>query len=273
MADEHRDEEPPEQHAVADRAGGTATDPALSDATGSGGEKVSEETVEAVIRAQLAKALGGKRGMLEAAVPTVIFTVSYLTLQGMDGLAGFGVLEKPALEWAIGLGVGAAALLATVRLVQRSSTQFVFNSLIGILIAAVFAARSGQAEDAFLPGILYNSAYAVVLTATILFRWPAMGLLIGGVTGDVTGWRENPAVLRLSSRLTWLLVAPCVVRVAVQLPLYLAAGNGATGAFALLGFSKIALGWPLQVAALAAMVWLLARGRTPIEPRPGERGG
>jgi hypothetical protein len=28
--------------------------------------------------------------------------------------------------------------------------------------------------------------------------------------------------------------------------------------------SKIALGWPLQVAALAFMVYLLARGRTPL---------
>jgi len=31
-----------------------------------------------------------------------------------------------------------------------------------------------------------------------------------------------------------------------------------------LGVSKIALGWPLQVAALAAMAYLLARGRTPM---------
>jgi hypothetical protein len=32
------------------------------------------------------------------------------------------------------------------------------------------------------------------------------------------------------------------------------------------------MGWPLQVAALAAMAWLLARGRTPMErstPAPG----
>ena len=28
--------------------------------------------------------------------------------------------------------------------------------------------------------------------------------------------------------------------------------------------TKIALGWPLQVAALALMVYLLARGRTPL---------
>ncbi|CAM3897348.1 DUF3159 domain-containing protein [Nocardiopsis rhodophaea] len=210
--------------------------------------EVSEQTVEAVVRAQLSKALGGKRGMVEAAVPTIAFTVSYIITQN--------------LQLGLGLGIGAAVLLAIARLVQRSSVQFVFNSLFGIAIAAIFALRSGDAEDAFLPGIIYNAVYAVVLTLTIVVRWPAMGLLIGSVTGDPTGWRNNPAVVKLSSRLTWLLVAPCVIRVAVQWPLWAAASYGVADTFALLGFSKIAMGWPLQVAGLAAMVWLLARGRT-----------
>jgi hypothetical protein len=35
-----------------------------------------------------------------------------------------------------------------------------------------------------------------------------------------------------------------------------------------LGVSKIAMGWPLQVAALGGMVWLLARNRTPVDPEP-----
>jgi hypothetical protein len=46
--------------------------------------------------------------------------------------------------------------------------------------------------------------------------------------------------------------------VAVQYPLYLA------GEVGWLGVTKIALGWPLQVAALSAMAYLLARGRTPL---------
>ncbi|HSE72533.1 MAG TPA: DUF3159 domain-containing protein, partial [Nocardioidaceae bacterium] len=40
---------------------------------------VGNETVEAVVRAQLARALGGKRGMVEAAVPTLIFTLTFVT--------------------------------------------------------------------------------------------------------------------------------------------------------------------------------------------------
>ncbi|MEY9211132.1 DUF3159 domain-containing protein [Thermobifida halotolerans] len=216
--------------------------------------EVSEHTVEEVVRGQLAKALGGKRGMVEAAVPTVFFTCTYL----IGNHYGWQVAGLDPLRLGLALGGAAAVVLAVVRLVQRSSVQYVVNSLFGIAIAAFFALRSGQAEDAFLPGIIYNSVYALVLTLSILVRWPAMGLLIGAVTGDPTGWRDNPAVVRLSSRLTWLLVLPCVVRVAVQYPLW------AAGMVGWLGVSKILMGWPVQVAALAAMVWLLAVGRTPL---------
>ena len=57
-------------------------------------------------------------------------------------------------------------------------------------------------------------------------------------------------------------------RVAVQAPLYLAGRSAADVApfLTALGVTKVALGWPLQVAALAAMLWLLARDRTPVTP-------
>jgi hypothetical protein len=203
-------------------------------------------TVEAVVRTQLSRALGGKRGMLESAVPTVAFTLTWVSTHQL----------RPAL---LAGGVTAGALLV-LRLVRREPVQYVLNAIVGVAIAAVFALRSGRAEDAFLPGILYNAGYAVVLSASVLVRWPAVGFLIGAVTGDPTGWRKDPAVVSLCAKLTWLL--PCALRVAVQYPLW------AAGAVGWLGAAKLVLGWPLQVAALASMVWLLARNHTPLEPRP-----
>jgi len=228
---------------------------------------VASETVEAVVRAQLSRALGGKRGMFEAAVPTLIFTLLFITLHD--------------LRLALLVSVAAAVLLLVVRLVQRSSPQFVLNSLFGIGIGAFFAWRSarggGDAGDQalayFLPGILYNAGYAVVITLTILLRWPIVGFMVGSVAGDATAWHRDPQVVRLCSNLSWLLVAPCVLRVAVQLPLYLAGTDGfyeASSAVAALGVSKIVMGWPLQLAALAGMVWLLARNHTPIDPADPE---
>jgi hypothetical protein len=201
-------------------------------------------TVEEVIRHKLSQALGGKRGMAEGAIPTLGFTLTY-------------ILSKE-LELALVVGAALAVVALVVRIVQKQPVQFVVNSMVGIAIAAVFALRSGKAEDVFLPGIIYNAAYAALMTVSILVRWPVVGLMIGSVTGDLSGWRSDPGIVKLCSRLTWLLVLPCAIRVAVQYPLYLA------GEVGWLGATKIALGWPLQIAALSAMALLLARGRTPL---------
>src|SRR5690606_4987900 len=110
-----------------------------------------------------------------------------------------------------------------VRLVQRSTPQFCINALIGIGIGAAFALRAAkaggdvndQALAYFLPGLIYNSAYAVGLTLSNLVRWPLMGFMVGSVTGDLTAWRRDPGIVKLCSRLTWMLVVPCIARVVV----------------------------------------------------------
>ena len=207
---------------------------------------VDAATVEEVVRHRLSVALGGRRGMAEGAVPTLGFTVTYLI--------------SHELRLGLSVGIGLAVALLLLRLVQRQSVQFVVNSLVGIGIAAIFASRTGRAEDVFLPGIIYNAVYAAAMVLSVLVRWPVVGLMLASVTGDLTSWRQDPAVVRLCSRLTWILALPCVLRVAVQYPLWVA------GQVGWLGVTKIALGWPLQLAALGAMAWLLARGRTPLQP-------
>ncbi len=211
--------------------------------------EVAHDTVESAVRAQLAKAFGGFRGIVEAAVPTIAFTLTWITTE--------------ELRLSLIISIALAVVLLLIRIVQRSTPQFVINALIGIAIGAFFASRTGEAKDYFLPGILYNGGYAVAMLVSIVSRWPVVGFLIGSVTNDPIGWRKDPGVVKLCIKLTWLLMIPCVVRVAVQLPVYLYGGDQAVAA---LGFTKIAMGWPLQVAALAAMVWVLGRGRTPIKP-------
>lgn len=223
---------------------------------------VGTETVESVVRAQLSASLGGKRGMLEAAVPTIAFTVTFLTTKD--------------LRTALVVSVSAAAVLLVVRIVQRSTPQFVLNSLVGIGIGALFAWRSaqggGDASDNalayFLPGLIYNAGYAVLMTFTIVIGWPIVGFMVGSVAGDPTAWHREPQVVRLCRNLTWMLVLPCVIRVGVQLPIYLGgrAADDADPYIAALGVSKLVMGWPLQLAALGGMVWLLARNRTPVSP-------
>ena len=204
--------------------------------------------------------------MAEAALPTLLFTVTWLSLGEM--------------RTAITVSVGAALVLLLVRIVQRSTVQFVVNALVGIGIGWYFAHRAaeagGSAEDQalayFLPGILYNGGYAIVLAATCLVGWPLVGFMVGSITGDPTAWHEDRQVVRLCSRLTWLLVLPCLVRVVTQGPIWLAGSSGSLDpdtAVAILGILKIALGWPLQLAALGSMVWLLARNHTPVSSEVG----
>lgn len=229
------------------------------------GQHATTETVEAVVRRQLATALGGRRGMVEAAVPTVVFTLLYLTTRD--------------LRLALVVSLGAALVGLVVRVVQRQTVQFAVNALVGIGIGAAFAWRAAQGggsadEQAlayFLPGVLYNAGYAGVLVLSILTRWPLVGFMVGSVTGDPTGWRHDVQVRKLCSLLTWVLVAPCLLRVLVQAPVYLAASHGPldTGvAVGVLGVCKLVMGWPLQLASLALMVWLLGRDRTPVAPEP-----
>jgi hypothetical protein len=227
--------------------------------------KATVETVEAVVRSQISKALGGRRGMIEAAVPTLLFTVTWLTAR--------------ELRLALIVSVAAALVLLGVRLVQRSTVQFVVNALFGIGIGWLFvrlAASRGGSEDEqalayFLPGILYNTGYTAVLVFTCLIGWPLVGFMVGSVTGDPTAWHEDKQIVRLCAILTWLLALPCFLRVVVQGPLWLAGNSGAMDAdtaVAILGVLKIGMGWPLQLAALAAMAWVLGRDRTPVGSEP-----
>lgn len=206
----------------------------------------THDTVEQLVRSQLSTALGGRRGVVESAIPTIVFTLSWLI--------------SHELKTSLIVGVGSAVVLLAARLIQRSNPQFVLNALVGIGIAALFASRSGEAKDVFLPGILYNGGYAVVMVFTILIGWPIVGFMVGSVTGDPTAWHADKAMVTLCSRLTWLLALPCVLRVLVQYPLW--AGDHV----ALLATSKIILGWPLQVASFAAMAYVLGRDKTPLEP-------
>lgn len=225
------------------------------------------QTVEQVVRGQLVRALGGVRGMLEAAVPTAVFTVCFVVAHD--------------LRLALIVSVAGTVALLVVRLAQRSTPQFVLNALVGIGVGAFFAYRAsrhgGNADDQalayFLPGLLYNAGYAVVMSATVLVRWPLVGFMVGSVTGDPTAWHRDRAVVRLCGRLTWMLVLPCALRVLVQAPLYLAGRHGGwdpAAAVAALGTAKLVMGWPLQVATLAAMVWLLGRDSTPVSSTEAE---
>lgn len=229
---------------------------------GKGKPPPTVQTVEALVRHQLAQSLGGRRGMLEAALPTLVFSAIWLTTK--------------ELRLALTVSLAAAGLLLVVRVVQRSTVQFVVNALVGIGIGWLFvhlAARGGGSEDEqalafFLPGILWSLGYSVIIAISCVTRWPLVGFMLGSVTGDPTAWHANRQVVRLCVRLTWLLGMPGMVGVLLQGPVWLLGWSGSIGAgtaVVVLSALRFGLGWPLRIAAFGGMTWLLARNKTPIE--------
>ncbi|MEX1197384.1 MAG: DUF3159 domain-containing protein [Pseudohongiellaceae bacterium] len=210
-------------------------------------------TVEAEVFNRLVATLGGLRGSIETALPLVAFTVVYLTTDNIT----------PSVVTAL----GSAAAAWGLRVARRSTTRFARNGLFGIAIAAAVAAFTGQAEAAFLPDIILNGTWVVALAVSILLRRPLAGYLIGAVLKKPTGWYRDPAVVRLGNRLTFVLLVPMVIRVAVQLPLYLA------GEVGWLAVTRIALGWPLHAVTLAVAGAILLHGETPLQSSTRYRTG
>jgi hypothetical protein len=220
-----------------------------TDPTSSTSETTHPDSVEAIIRHRLATAVGGWRGSLETALPMVVFVIAWTITRDIRLSAGAALVT--------------AALAAALRAAHGGSMQFVLSGFLATGIAAFFALRSGRAEDAFLPGILLSSAYGIGAVLSIVTRWPLVGFIVGAgdprAREDPFAWRKDPGIVRVATRLTYVIVALYVVRLATMVPLYLA------GNVAALGVARVVLGWPAWVATLAVMGWLLARGHTPVE--------
>ena len=208
-------------------------------------------TVEELLRDKLSEAIGGWRGAVESAVPTLAFALTWSRDQNL----------RSALVVA-GVCVG---VLLIVRLVQRQDPRFIAYAALGVGISAFFALRSGKAEDAFLPGMLQNAGLLVLLLVTNLARWPLFGFVVGVAEPEAfaenpTWWRRHPGIVTVAARLAWVLIALNAVRLAIMVPLYLAEQVAA------LGVAKVVLGWPAYLLAVTAMGAILLRGHTPIDP-------
>ena len=218
--------------------------------TQSPGDATAAHTVESLIRERLSSALGGARGSFEAALPTVAFVGAWTWRHDVKiAVIASGVIVM---------------ILLIVRLATRQTPRYVLSAVLATAVAAFFALRSGRPEAAFLPGILTSAAWGAVALLSVLVRWPLVGFLVAAgdpqLVEDPTAWRRDRGLVSVCQRLTMVLVALYAVRVMIMFPLYLA------GQVTLLGVTKIALGWPAYLCAVAVMGTMLVRGKTPLTP-------
>jgi Protein of unknown function (DUF3159) len=198
-------------------------------------------------RHELLEALGGPQGIADSSVPALAFVLVY-TFDGNE--------IAPAAWVAVGFG----ALITVFRLLRRERLQFAVAGFAGVAIAAFIASKTGKAEDFFLPGLLLNAAYALAYLISIAIRWPLIGVILGPLGGEGMAWRRDPEMVRLYSRASWIWVGVFLLRLAVQLPLYLA------GSLLALGIAKTAMGLPIFLLAIWLTFLVLRRGE---EPDPG----
>ncbi len=187
----------------------------------------------------IAEAIGGPLGMAETALPAVAFVVTY-TVTGSD------------TNTAAVVAVALALVLTVARLARRESPRHALSGLFGVAFAAFIATRSGKAENFFLPGLLFNAAYASALLISIAVRWPLIGVIVTKLDGEDNEWRSDPLRMRAFRRATWLWAALFSARLVVQLPLYLA------GAVVALGVARTAMGLPIFALGLW-ITWLIVR--------------
>jgi Protein of unknown function (DUF3159) len=195
-------------------------------------------------RRQMLNSLGGWSGSVIAAVPTVVFVA---------------VNAVWSLRAAVITAVASAGVLAAYRLARHQSTQQALSGLLGVVIASLIAERTGHAKGYFLLGILTSFAYAAVFLGSILVRRPIVGLLWEFLdpTPDLgeQPWYRMPSLLRAYVLATIGGGAVFLARAVVQLTLF---RHNDTGWLAV---ARIAMGYPLYIAAVGYAFWVVRRAR------------
>ena len=199
----------------------------------------------------LPELLGGRQGALDASLPAAGFALGWL-LGGRE--------LYPAIAGAVGLAV----LVAAWRLVRRRQPRAALLGLTGVLLGALIAARTGQAEDFFLVQLLGNVVSALVWTVSVWVRRPLLGVVVGAALRQRGRWRSDPVLRGAYARASWWWVSTYVLRTLVFGVLWL------SGAVVALSLARVLLSWPL-VAACVALSWRTLRSRLAAAGHPGLR--
>ena len=189
-------------------------------------------------------ALGGTKGLIDSGLPAIVFLIAFNVTKDV----------RTAITSALALSL----ILAIFRLARKDTIQHSISGVVGVLICAYFANRSGNATDFYFPKLLTNLGYGTVYLIANLVGWPILGLVLGPLLGENLTWRNNPARKKMYLKASWIWVAMFFSRIAVQYPIY------RSGNVNLLGTVNLAMGYPLFFAA-AYGTWLVIKSEPPVE--------
>lgn len=183
-------------------------------------------------------ALGGKRGILDSGLPSLVFLIAFNVSQVVMTAAIYALI--------------CSAFLAVLRLARRDTLQHVLSGFVGVAFCALLARKTGNAADFYLPGLIINVVYGTAYAIFNLVGLPLLGLILGPVLGENLAWRKVPARKRVYTQAGWLWVALFMSRLIVQYPLYKSGNINA------LGTARLVMGYPFFILA-AWGSWLIIR--------------
>ena len=190
--------------------------------------------------------LGGPWGAIESMAPTVLFVLAYFA-------------SSNNLAVAVGVALGVAVVLAGIKIARHEKPIRVLTGLLGVAIAALFAAYQDDPLGFFEIRVLANILSALAFAGSILIRRPLMGVIIGPLMGTGMRWRQDPDLLKAYSRVTWLWAILSLIRAAIQIPLIQAGQLAWLGATPFLFYGLVAI-------TIAASWWVIRKTLPPDHP-------
>nr|WP_157528625.1 DUF3159 domain-containing protein [Kibdelosporangium sp. MJ126-NF4] len=202
-------------------------------------------------RESLGDVLGGRRGALDASIPPLAFVIAWLVADQSIGIGAAAAL-------------GVSVVVAAYRLIRGGRITSLVVSVALVAAAALIALHTGRAQDFFLLRLMSNVASALLWSASIVVRWPLLGVVVGVVIGQKTSWRKDPDLLKAYSRASWVWVLlQYTLRVVVWGLLWWA------GEVVALSVVTFVMSWPLVAATVAVSGVVLFRSLP--EDHPGLR--
>lgn len=195
---------------------------------------------QTAIRDVVLESLGGWRGFVDAALPSLAFIVA----NAIGGL-------NPAV-WA---GAVAGVLIFAVRLATRAGLQQAFSGLLGLAICVFIAKQTGEAKDFFAFGIIRSGVLGLALLVSVVLRRPLAGYVWNFFSPIEGSWRKNRYLMRTFGWLTAAWAGAFLARFVIEGSLYLADSTSGLGAV------RVALGYPLTFVLLV-LTYLVASKAT-----------
>jgi hypothetical protein len=146
-----------------------------------------------------------KGNTIDAIVPPLIFVL---------------VNNLFSLPIAIFSAVGVAACFGLTRIFKNQKSIYALTGLGGVLLAGGFALLANNATNFFLPGIISNLFFLIVMFVSIVVGRPLAALASHITRGWTLDWFLRSDIKPAYTEVTWMWLALFIMRTALQIYLY-----------------------------------------------------